>query len=237
MYLSPFFTMDDSLRVILQLLEAAPPEVQRAVLARLRELYPIHPLEVSWGVPAEVILEAISRSSDLSQRGVRGLIAEAYFEMRVLPMHPEWIDETPPGIHPYDFLLRRGTERVRIQVKSQRRTAHQPMTARQAYRRFSASKLVVETQKTRAGIDDKGASTRPYRFDEFDILAVSMEASTGDWTQFRYTVTRWLLPFPDDPSLLLKFQPVSIEPDADWTDVLNVAIDWFLRGEEKRIGT
>lgn len=225
----------DNLSEILPLVQAAPPEVQRALLVRLRELHPIHPLEESWGVPAEVILEAISRSSDLSQRGVRGLIAEAYFEQRVLPLHLEWSNETPPGNHAYDFLLRRGPKNVRVQVKSQRRKAGRPMTAKEAYRRFSEHKLVVETQKTRAGTDDKGASTRPYRFGEFDILAVSMEASTGDWTQFRYTVERWLLPHPNDSSLLLKFQPVSSQPDDDWTDNLNVAIDWFIGGAKKQI--
>jgi hypothetical protein len=225
----------DSLREILALVQAAPPEVQRALLVRLRELHPIHPLEESWGVPAEVILEAISRSSDLSQRGVRGLIAEAYFEQRVLPMHRGLTNETPPGNHAYDFLLGRGPEKIRIQVKSQRRKAGRPMTAREGYRRFSEHKLVVETQKTRAGTDDRGASTRPYRFGEFDILAVSMEASTGDWTQFRYTVARWLLPHAEDSSLVLKFQPVSLQPDDDWTDDLNAAVDWFIRGEEKQI--
>ncbi len=227
--------MTDESRELLQLVEAAPPEVQQAVLSRLRELYPIHPLEASWGVSAELILEAISRSSDLSQRGVRGLIAECYFEMRVLPSHPEWIDETPPGNHPFDFLLRRGSDSVRIQVKSQRRLSGRPMTAKEAYRRFSADLLVVETQKTRAGTDDKGASTRPYRFDEFDILAVSMEASTSDWTQFRYTVASWLLPAASDPSHILKFQPVSLESNDDWTDDLNKAIDWFLSGNQRQI--
>ncbi len=225
----------DSLNEILQLVHAAPADVQRAVLDRLRQLHPIHPLETSWGVPAEVILEAISRSSDLSQRGVRGLIAEAYFEQRIVPMYAGWTIATPPGNLAYDFLLRRGTQEVRIQVKSQRRKAGRPMTAKEAYRRFSEDRLVVETQKTRAGTDEKGASTRPYRFGEFDVLAVSMEASTGDWTQFRYTVANWLLPRPEDASLMLKFQPVSLEPDDDWTDDLDVAIDWFIRGDQKQI--
>jgi hypothetical protein len=226
----------DKLRDILQSVESAPPDVQRAVLLRLRELHPIHPLEASWQVPAEVILEAISRSSDLSQRGVRGLIAEAYFEQRVLPMHAEWANVTPPGAHAYDFLLQRGPNSVRIQVKSQRRKAGRPMTAKEGYRHLSSNKLVVETQKTRAGTDDKGKSTRPYRFGEFDVLAVSMEASTGNWTQFRYTVERWLLPHPSDPSLILKFQPVSLHADDDWTDDLNVALDWFMSDQQKQIG-
>lgn len=225
----------DQEREILRLLEAAPPEVQRGVLVRLRELHPVHPLEQAWGVPAEVILEAISRSSALSQRGVRGLIAEAYFEQRVLSKHPEWTNETPPGDRSYDFLLRRNDVTVRVQVKSQRRKGGQPMMASEAYRHFSRDKLVAETQKTRAGTDDKGASTRPYRFGEFDILAVSMEATTGDWTQFRYTVANWLLPSPIDPVLMLKFQPVSLAPDDDWTDELSTAIGWFLRGDSRRI--
>jgi hypothetical protein len=101
------------------------------------------------------------------------------------------------------------------------------MMASEGYRRLSAGKLVVETQRTRAGKGVEGADTRPYRFGEFDVLAVSVEASTNDWTQFRYTVERWLLPREMDPSLLLKFQPVSLEPDGDWTDRLSVAIEWF----------
>ena len=227
--------MTDKTRELIQLVEAAPLDVQRALLNRLRELYPIHALEQSWRVPAEVILEAISRASDLSQRGVRGMIAECYFELKVLPRHPEWINETPIGNHPFDFVLRRADQRVKIQIKSQRRKAGQPMTARQANRSFSPTKLVVETQKTRAGLDDKGDDTRPYRFHEFDILAVSMEASTANWTEFRYTVSRWLIPRPGNPSLMFKFQPVSLEPDDDWTDDLNIAIDWHLSGAEKRI--
>jgi len=62
-----------------------------------------------------------------------------------------------------------------------------------------------------------------------------MEAATGDWTQFRYTVEAWLLPYPDDPKQLLKFQPVSLDPNEDWTDQLGTAIDWLLSGRSRRI--
>ena len=31
-----------------------------------------------------------------------------------------------------------------------------------------------------------GLATRPYRFGEFDILAVSMHPSTNDWNRFMY---------------------------------------------------
>jgi len=100
---------------------------------------------------------------------------------------------------------------------------------------LSSNKVVVETQKTRAGRDAAGADTRPYRFGEFDILAVSIEASTRDWTQFRYTVANWLLPRPDNPGVMMKFQPVSLATDADWTDRIDIAIEWFFEGKSRTI--
>lgn len=204
-------------------------------MAWLRTRYPIHKLEREWRVPAEVILEAIARSPDLSQRGVRGLIAEAYFDQVVSTAVQGWEKDTPEGNHAFDCVLRRGGERVRIQVKSQRKKAQRPMLASEAYKRLSPDKFVVETQRTRAGTDAEGQSTRPYRFGEFDLLAVNMEAATGDWTQFRYTVESWLLPRLDEPTQLLKFQPVPLAPNDDWTDHLGTAIGWLLSGKARRI--
>lgn len=218
----------DNKEELYNLIESLSEDAQRALLARLRELYPIHKIEAEWGVPAEVILEAIARSSDLSQRGVRGLIAEAYFEMRIMPMLAGWKNDTPPGNHAYDFRLRRDRQLVTIQVKNQRRKSGRPMMAHEAYRWLPADAYVVETQKTRAGTDAQGLSTRPYRFGEFDILAVNMEPATGDWTQFRYTLEKWLLPSREDGSLILKFQPVPLDHGNNWTDDLAVALDWFV---------
>jgi hypothetical protein len=45
----------------------------------------------------------------------------------------------------------------------------------------------VEVQKTRSG-EKKGQKTRPYRFGDFDILAVNLHPTTGDWKRFVYTV-------------------------------------------------
>jgi len=76
----------------------------------------------------------------------------------------------------------------------QRLKAHLPMMANEGYRILSADKFVVETQRTRGGKDKKSNSdTRPYHFGEFDILAVSMQPSTGNWNEFLYTVSSWLL--------------------------------------------
>ncbi len=103
-----------------KILESASDEVRRAVLAWLRLRHPIHPLEAEWRVPAEVILEAISRSPDLSKRGVRGLIAEAYFDQMISAGVPGWRKDMPVGNHSFDCRLCNADKEIRIQVKSQR---------------------------------------------------------------------------------------------------------------------
>ncbi len=47
----------------------------------LRKRLVLHPLESEWDINAETILSAIRRSSDLTLRGIRGIIAEATFEI------------------------------------------------------------------------------------------------------------------------------------------------------------
>src|SRR6202012_2597586 len=96
---------------------------------------------------------------------------------------------------------------------------------------------VVEVQKTRsgektteeavAGTGEKiertqktTVQTRPYRFSDFDILAVNMHPSTRDWTNFRYTLARWLLPRDQDHALIDIMQPVAKNPTAAWTNDL-----------------
>lgn len=68
------------------------------------------------------------------------------------------------------------------------------------------------------------------------MLAVSLHPSTNSWKSFRYTVTDWLLPKPQDKKRLTTLQPVSIEPDEDWTDDLLTCIKWFRSGKKKTIG-
>jgi hypothetical protein len=99
------------------------------------------------------------------------------------------------------------------------------MWAREAYRFLPGDMYVVETQRTRRGSNKKtGGSTRPYRFGEFDLLAVAMYPSTHEWNTFMYTVADWLLTGRTDASEILKFQPVATTPDDDWTDSLHTAV-------------
>ena len=218
-----------------QLLATCTVAERRAIFDLLRGEFPIHSIEKTLAAQAEIILEAISRSDDLSIRGIRGLIAQGAFAVDVVAQMPAWRDVTQGANLPYDFLLEDARGRVRVQVKMQRQKQHRPMSAREAYKRFSPNMFVTETQRTRGGRDIAGEDTRPYRFGDFDILAVSMQPSTGNWADFMYSVERWLLPRDDAPHLLLKFQPIPVQPTDDWTDDFSTCIEWLRSGVDKRV--
>lgn len=221
---------------IKHLLSHCSAEQKRQIFQYLRTELVLHPLEQEWNVPAEVILGAIARASDLTRRGLRGIIAEAAFEQHVLAQLTGWQTMALVGDYPYDFILDDGHGQVRIQVKMQRLKNQRPMQASEGYRHLPEAMFVVETQRTRRGTDPQtGEDTRPYRFSEFDILAVSLHPATADWTAFRYTVARWLLPRPENSNLLLKFQPVPQQVNTDWTDDLETCIRWFREASNKTI--
>ena len=212
---------------VLKLLDGCDPEERRAIFMYLRREFPIHPLEAELNTTAEVILEAVARSPDLTQRGVRGIIAEAVFLVEVLQNIRGWaVLDCPPG-YSYDFVIDDKVGPVNVQVKTQRRLRGKPYVRR--------GKYVVETQRTRTGRDAAGAATRPYRFGDFDILAVSMHASTADWTRFMYTVGSWLLPRPNDRNLMRVLQPISMTANGDWTNNLQECVAWFRSGVRKTI--
>jgi excisionase family DNA binding protein len=230
------------------LLDQSTPEVRLHIFQRLRTEFTIHPIEQEFHASAELILEAIARSPDISKRGVRGLIAEAAFELNVVQQLPSgWTSLPVPNEASYDFLLQDIYGTVRIQVKTQRRKAndaqriadtgitYRPMTAHEASRRLPGNMYVVETQRTRTGKTSTGEATRPYRYGEFDILAVSMYPSTTRWDVFMYTVASWLISREDNPSYLNTFQPVAMNPSTTWTDNIEESIKWFRSGNERKL--
>jgi excisionase family DNA binding protein len=222
---------------ILGLVRKCDPTAREEALRRLREEYPIHPLEAKLGAPAELILEAIHRAGPLTLRGIRGVLAESAFELNVVKKLVGWTSLPTPNDPPYDFLLDDGQGPVKVQVKLQRKKADRPMLASEGYRWLSPEMFAVETQRTRGGKDLKtGEDTRPYRFGEFDILAVATEPSTGRWDTFMYTLGRWLIPRLTNNQLLLKFQPVPASPNSDWTGSFEACVDWFRSGLDKSIG-
>ena len=94
--------------------------------------------------------------------------------------------------------------------------------------------VCVEVQKTRSG-EAGGVATRPYHFGDFDILAVSLQPSTGDWNRFVFTPASWLLKRKADPDLIEIFQPVSLTPDSYWTDNVNTCIEWNRKKELRKL--
>jgi hypothetical protein len=185
-----------------------------------------HAFEVRMYASADVILAALDRANEMSLRGIRGLIGEATFVLEVAPSLTAWENMSVIGDLPYDAALRDGISTVTVQVKMQRRKKGA------AWLRYGVP--VVEVQRTRGGIRD-GVDTRPYRFGDFDILAVCMEPSHGRWNSFHYIPERWLNPRAEDAALIEKLQPVALEPDAIWTNDFNEAVRRLRSGDPRPV--
>lgn len=225
---------------VLALVDSLSTTDKQAVLRYLRQTLPPHPMEERLKASAETLLEAIKRASPLTVRGIEGILAEASFATEVVPTLTGWADLGPEPDAAYDFLLTDASSNppVRIQVKMQRRRSHQLWMANQAMkstRSWPADHYVVEVQRTRGGKDSTGEGTRPYRFGEFDILAVSLGAAKGQWRHFTYTVARWLLPEPSDPTRILRYQPVAPMDNDDWTTNFVTAAQWHRSGLSRTI--
>jgi hypothetical protein len=200
---------------ILKLLAKCSPEQRKEVFDSLRATIAIHSFEAAVNAKAEIILEALARAPDLTIRGVRGIIGEATFAIEVAGQMEGWRDVTPVGNHSYDTALADAAGTVRVQVKMQRREKFKPL--------IKNGVGIVEVQRTRGG-KRAGEETRPYRFGEFDVLAVCMEPSHGKWNSFLYIPERWLLPRPENARLVKIMQPVPLAPDIVWTDDFNEAV-------------
>ena len=234
------------------LLESMSEAERRQVALFLSDLLPKHPTEETLMISAEGILHALGRAGDFTVRMIRGVLAEAAFAADVLPrLSPSWREvPLPSGDPPYDFLLtdqapeqtfgaRSSVQspHVRLQIKMQRSEGKKPLLANDVWKSrvtWPDTHFIAEVQKSRKG-EKKGESTRPYRFGEFDILAVSLGPSSRRWSDFMYTLERWLLPDPSNPTCLLTYQPVSPIENGSWTKEFTKAVEWLRGGVNKRI--
>lgn len=221
-------TVDELLRAM----EALSSDDKRKILVALRERFGlrIHALEEQWNTSAETILEAISTASDLTQRGVRGILAEACFRTSVIPQLAGWKDITTVADDAYDALVVGADGRqVRIQVKLQRREKGVPKLMP---KRFGEGIYAVETQRTRTGKQTKTNSdgsteevaTRPYRRDEYDVLAVCLQPLTGTWDDFVYCAANRLLRRASIRNLLEVMQPIYLDESHHWTRLFDRAV-------------
>lgn len=217
------------LTTIGQLLAQCSTEERSKLFNALRSEFPIHQLEQTLGAPAEVILEAIHRAPELTRRMLRGVIADAAFAQFVVPelVDSGWKDVTPEGNHSFDYKLEDAEGAITIQVKLQRSEKGRPVIKNGTRFGFGPEVFMVEPQKTRGGTEKKNnRKTRPYRYKDFDILAVSLQPSNGHWDSFMYTVSRWLIRGKKADEIAT-MQPVSMTPNEFWTDDFYIAAQWF----------
>jgi hypothetical protein len=237
--------MTEKIENIKRLIDSLTPSELQSLASYLRSKVPKHALEEKWSITYDVILDAIYRSQDIVQRGVRGVIAEAVFA-RLLPALKGWTSVPVIGDLPYDFKIQRDSDKreITIQVKLQRTQGGEPLV--RSF--FGPDTFIVEVQKTRSGIKRKRKEavtpksapvapekTRPYQFGDFDIIAVNMQPSAHDWTRFMYTVGSWLMPRAGEKKLIEIMQPVSANRTEVWTDDIHECIEWFLSGKRQLV--
>jgi hypothetical protein len=239
---------------ISEILAGCSESERRELFQALLATEQVHKLETMLKAPATVILEAIHRAPELTRRMLRGIIADAAFARYTIPsiQASGWRDVTPPGNFAFDYLVEDATGQISVQVKLQRSENQEAVitVARKAKGRSKSKWVIgpgmytVETQRTRGGKKKRSdvsetsedIQTRPYRFGDFDVLAVSLQPSGKPWSAFRYTVAGWLLPGIDSTTLAV-MQPVPMQPNADWTDDFNEVAKWFRSRITKQIST
>lgn len=228
---------EETLKAVRELLAQCTRDERTAIFQELRAAHPIHPYETVVGAPAEMILEAVYRAPELTRRMLRGVIADAAFRTFVIAALAGrgWRDVTPEGNFAYDYIVEDGKGPITVQVKLQRSERGAPVLKDGKRYGFDGEVFMTETQKTRTGTDGDENKTRPYRYGEFDVLAVSMQPSSGRWDSYMYTLGRWLLP-GKTAGEVATLQPVTKTSGELWTDNFEVAARWFREGgSDKRM--
>jgi len=228
---------EEALNAVRDLLSRCTPDERAAIFKELRATQAIHPYEAAVGAPAEMILEAVHRAPELTRRMLRGVIADAAFRTFVIAALEVrgWRDVTPEGNFAYDYSVDDGHGPITIQVKLQRSERGAPVVKNGQRFGFDGEVFMTETQKTRTGTDGDAKQTRPYRYGEFDVLAVSMQPSSGAWDLYMYTLGRWLLP-GKTAGEMATMQPVAQAAGEFWTSDFEVAARWLRQaGDAKQM--
>lgn len=170
-----------------------------------------HELERLYDLTAEELLEAISRRFRLKV-ALEGAVAEVHLERKLKAMQAEgkildYKAHDVDGMHDFSVKTTEAGPAVRVEVKN--------------VRNYKTPK--VEIQKTRTSMGD--VSSRFYGHDQFDVIAVCMGKSTGEWSQFAFALTRDLPRHVAHPQKLAVFHEIGF-PKA------KTAVHWYCILEE-----
>jgi len=169
-----------------------------------------HALELKYGLTAQELLDAIDKRFRLKV-ALEGAVAEVHFERKLrIAAREGWLNaydsHDVDGMHDFTVETLSGVS-IRVEVKTIR----------------NELKPKVELQKTRAAKADP--SSRYYNRDHFDVVAVCVGRSTGDWSQFRYALVRELPNHRSYPDKLQVMHPI---PD----DINDTKPRWFSRFQD-----
>lgn len=159
-------------------------------------------------VKPEILLDALNFANEFTFRNLRGLISEYYLRQRLIKNG--FVLLPTEQNDPFDFKIEKNNKIFTIQLKLQRQSAGQPIFTQDISKKLPAGFYVSEIQRCRNGFDRKGFSTRPYKFTDFDILAVCLEPVTKDWHDFTFCLTSNLLADPKHPSNIFKYQAIEL---------------------------
>lgn len=143
-----------------------------------------------------VLIKALSFANPFAIRTIRSVISEYYLyeyllqqKYNFLPVHQN---------DPFDFAVQKNNNQIiKIQLKLQRQQRGTPIDK-------------VEVQRARNGFDKNGNKTRPYQFCDFDVLAVCLEPSTKNWTDFVFIKSENLKADKNNPNNINKMQKIDL---------------------------
>jgi len=173
-----------------------------------------HDLEIKYGLTAQELLDAIDRRFRLKV-ALEGAVAEVHFERKLKVAAREgWLSSYEAhdvdGMHDFSVVTLNNAP-IRVEVKTIRNN----------------KSPTVELQKTRAAKGDP--SSRYYDRTHFDLVAVCMGRSTGEWSQFCYALVKELPSHKDHPAKLQVMHRLRTEPigGTRWFARLQDAIDAY----------
>jgi hypothetical protein len=198
----------------------------------------------TWHSQTQAILSAV-HASHPTRRGVQTAIAAAFFENAVLPRvaGKGWQRRSGmPRREPPCVVIEKDERKVLILIatlelsggKSRRKFSQDGRDDRYVVRlRKKLARLRPNSKLDSEGEGESGlhkpSRTRAWSFDEFDILAVNTQPATRQWTDFRFALSRELLPSRDHPTLIAGSQPVSLGRSTKWMVELGACLDRFLQ--------